>query len=506
MSRYDYDGHGIDTIDPAERYIANYQAWEISVLQRRAEENEVANNYKDLILRYREKCAELEREKRNAMVWEKEQRMAERELNGLKAAAESSPFAFVVIDGDGAVFQEELIAKGEEGGGQAAHLLHNQLREFFSDHPLLSTIDTIIVHVVLSVEGLSRALNNSGVLPVTDHAALAKFGRGFCRAQPLFSFTDVGYGKEQADHKVRKLFEVMEKNIQCRCLILGGCHDNGYATFLESFRGNSKICLLETTPPAADFKKLNFKRINLPEVFRGEPVPSTRSNSTTSAPPGFPSSTVFSAPIPSLASPSPQTSAPPPALSTFTSPVAASPKLSTITTAHAKSESGTPNSYAAVGRQGSGQVINIASQKSQKTKAAVNRPFMQLNKDDERVDIPLPKPDSKAVTTIEDRRKANGANFCNRFHLSNSCKNGADCQFHHGDKLTGAELLALRHKTRNLVCSNGHYCRDISCNLGHHCSNPGSCYFGSTCRFSELHGMDITPTIKIYEDGTRDVV
>src|SRR5690554_2116692 len=123
---------------------------------------------------------------------------------------ESSPFAFVVIDGDGAVFREDLVARGEEGGREAAHELHQQLKAFFHESPLFSNIDTVIVHVVLSVEGLSRALHASGTLPITDHAALSKFGRGFCRAQPLFSFTDVGYGKEQADHKVRKLFEVME--------------------------------------------------------------------------------------------------------------------------------------------------------------------------------------------------------------------------------------------------------------------------------------------------------
>ncbi|KAK4464098.1 hypothetical protein QBC42DRAFT_337197 [Cladorrhinum samala] len=503
-NRYNlYDGHG-EPADSADPYVAVFNHWESSVVQLRAIENRVADSYKDLIRKYQEKVAECEREKRNAMLWEKEQRMAERELNGLKAAAESSPFAFVVIDGDGAVFREDLIAQGEEGGIKAAHELNTQLKAYFSDQPSFCNIDTIIIHVVLSVEGLSRALNASGTLPVTDHAALAKFGRGFCRAQPLFSFTDVGYGKEQADHKVRKLFEIMERNIQCRCLILGGCHDNGYATFLESFRNNSKICLLETTPPAADFRKLNsFKRINLPELFRSEPIPSSRTNGgATAPPPGFASSTAFSTTPPGFAAlapsvapppPPPTTGAPPPALISFTSPVAASSPKTKQSTAQTKSD----NSYASLGRQSSGVTINIASQKSQK-KAAANRPFMQLNKDDQRVDVPLPKPDAKAVTAIEERRKANGSNFCNRYHLGNSCKNGSDCQFHHGERLTGAELMALKHKTRNLVCSNGHYCRDISCNLGHHCSNPGSCYFGNTCRFSELHGMDIVSTYLTY--------
>ncbi|KAL2022522.1 hypothetical protein VTK56DRAFT_5129 [Thermocarpiscus australiensis] len=508
MNRYD---DGAEGFDPAQRYLVAFQTWENMVRERIRIDSDLANAYMDLLTRYREKCAEFEREKRNAMVWEKEQRMAEKELNGLKSAAESSPFAFVVIDGDGAVFREDLIARGEEGGGEAAHELHKQLKDYFHESPLFSNIDTIFVHVVLSVEGLSRALHASGTLPITDYTALTRFGRGFCRAQPLFSFTDVGYGKEQADHKVRKLFEVMEKNIQCRCLVLGGCHDNGYATFLESFRGNHKICLLETTPAAADFRTFSFKRISFPGVFRSEPVPSPKP----APPPGF-TSPVSAAPAPFFMVPS---SAPPPVLSpgsAMTSPAitnppftsfsgptqAPSPKPTPTTSIPPSKPDSQPNSYAAVGRGPVPLTINIASQK----KPTKDRPFYQLNKDDERVDVPLPKADPNAVKSLEERRQINGMNFCNRYHLSNSCKNGVNCNFYHGERLNSAELLALRHKTRNLVCSAGHHCREIACNLGHHCANPGSCYFGNDCRFSELHGMDITPTIKIYEDGSREVI
>lgn len=326
---------------------------------------------------------------------------------------------------------------------------------------------------MLSVDGLSRALHDSGTLPVTDHSALTRFGRGFCRAQPLFSFTDVGYGKEQADHKVRKLFEVMEKNIQCRCLILGGCHDNGYAPFLESFRGSQKICLLETTPAAADFRKFDYTRISIPTVFRSEPVPSK--------------------PVPPTASVTALATAPPlvspgVGLTGFPSPATAPSPKPIAPPSIATSKPETPsNSYAAVGRSNVPLKINIASQK----KAAAARPFIQLNKNDERVDVPLPKVDPNAVRALDERRQMNGTNFCNRYHLSSNCKNGANCNFYHGERLNAAEMLALRHKTRNLVCSAGHRCFEIGCNLGHHCSNPGSCYFGNECRFSDRHGMDI---------------
>jgi hypothetical protein len=312
---------------------------------------------------------------------------------------------------------------------------------------------------------------------------LTKFARGFARAQPLFTFTDVGYGKEQADHKVRKLFEVMEKNIQCRCLILAGCHDNGYATFLESFRGNQKICLLETTPPAADFRKFTFKRVAFPSVFRSEPVPSRPI-----IPPGFAAATMSPPSSGPLSSPPPIMS-PASGLGVLPSPApaaaTASPKPAPPVLAATKPEA-QPSSYATVGRSNAPLTINIAAQK----KPPAARPFYQLNKNDERVDVALPKPDPNAIKSLEERRQISGMNLCNRYHLANNCKN-TNCNFYHGERLTAAEILALRHKTRNLVCGSGHYCREITCNLGHHCSNPGSCYFGDDCRFSEMHGMDI---------------
>jgi hypothetical protein len=496
MSRY--EGPEVVERDPTQPYLAALQSWENSVRDRHQIEQNLHMSYTDLLRRYREKCDECDREKRNAVIWEKEQRMSERELNGLKVAVEASPFAFVVVDGDGAVFREDLIARGEEGGGQAAHELHQQLKVYFHENPQLSNIDSIFVHVVLSVEGLSRALHASGTLPVTDYAALTKFARGFARAQPLFTFTDVGYGKEQADHKVRKLFELMEKNIQCKCLILAGCHDNGYATFLESFRGNHKICLLETTPPAADFRKFTFKRVAFPSVFRSEPIPSK--------PTGLPA--FSAAPMVSPAYSGPRSSPPPlfspigNGMNSLPSPAATvSPKPAPAPVAVSKPAEAQSNSYATVGRSTAPLTINIASQK----KPASTRPFYMLNGNNERVDVPLGKPDINAVKALEERRQMSGMNLCNRYHLANNCKN-TNCNFYHGERLTPAQLLALRHKTRNLVCGSGHHCREVTCNLGHHCSNAGSCYFGDDCRFSEMHGMDTTPTIKIYEDGSRELL
>lgn len=87
MSRYD----GPDAVerDPTQPYLAALQSWENSVRDRHGIEQNLHMSYVDLLRRYREKCDECDREKRNAVIWEKEQRMSERELNGLKVAVVS---------------------------------------------------------------------------------------------------------------------------------------------------------------------------------------------------------------------------------------------------------------------------------------------------------------------------------------------------------------------------------------------------------------------------------
>lgn len=83
MSRYDGD----EGVEPTEPYIAAFHAWENQVRDRYRIEAELAQSYMNLLDKYQKKYAECEREKRNAMIWEKEQRMAERERDSLKSAA-----------------------------------------------------------------------------------------------------------------------------------------------------------------------------------------------------------------------------------------------------------------------------------------------------------------------------------------------------------------------------------------------------------------------------------
>ncbi|AEO58187.1 hypothetical protein MYCTH_2305379 [Thermothelomyces thermophilus ATCC 42464] len=484
--------------EAARSYLHPLKAWLNHADERKTLEGELEKKYMELLKEYDKKCAECEYQKHLTKVLGEQHRKADQELNRLRADTESAPFAFVVIDGDGAIFREDLIALGEEGGGQAAHELHKQLKAYFHDSSSFSNIDNIFVHVVLNMKDLSRTLHDSGVLlPVNDHAALTKFARGFCRAQPLFTFTDVGHGKEQADHKVRKLFEVMERNIQCKRLVLAGCHDNGYATFLESFRGNEKICLLKTTPPAADFRKLSFSWISCPSVFRSDPLPSKRPEpvEALAAPPHDPI-------IPTTFNPSGDGTNNPPIRASPSATESPRPAASSPQAAESRPGPRQQTSYATVGQTAAAPVINIASQR----RPASPRPYYQLNKNDERVDVPLARPDPQVVQALENRKNINGGiNLCNRYHLIGHC-DIPNCRHYHGERLNAAGMLALRHKVRKTRCNSGLRCRDVSCIYGHHCTNPGSCRYDIDCRFFETHGMDITPTIKVYEDGKREVI
>jgi len=413
---------------------------------------------------------------------------------------EVNPFAYVIIDGDGAVFREDLIAEGEDGGSQAAHELHASLQNFLQEAYNLPHIE-IFVQVVLNLEGLTKALFVSGALKgVEDRACLAKFGRGFARAQPLFSFNDVGWGKEQADHRVRKALEMMEKNLHCRAVILGGCHDNGYATFLEPFRNSRKISLLQTTPAAAGFSRLPFKTTSIPSVFRSEPLHVVARQIP--PPPGF------RQPTPTLAK-----------TYTVTSPITANPNsaspkgkpstpVATTTASRSTKENEKPSgSWASVGRlSGTPQIIDISTRKP----AAKERAFYQLNKDNQRVDVPIPKVDPSAQESFNEKMRKNGTNFCNRFHLLGSCKQfevTGHCPYVHGDRLSAAEQATLRTRARGLPCNSGSKCTDPHCTSGHHCTvsktcpnqaslligyeqNPKSCWFDEGCRFADVHGMD----------------
>ncbi|OHW97697.1 putative c-x8-c-x5-c-x3-h type zinc finger protein [Colletotrichum incanum] len=188
-------------------------------------------------------------------MWQTKANNLDKELGSLSKANESSPFIFAVIDGDGAIFEEALLRRGAEGGAEAGYLLSTEIKNQVANaNPNVATEDwNIIVQVVLNIDGLAKRLHASDIIPnTTNERTLAEFGRGLGRAQPLFSFIDLGSGKESADHKIRETLRVMVRVNQCRHIFFGPCHDNGYLPVLEPYNLDhtvaDKLTLIETIP------------------------------------------------------------------------------------------------------------------------------------------------------------------------------------------------------------------------------------------------------------------
>lgn len=90
---------------------------------------------------------------------------------------------------------------GKDGGSDAAHQLHSEIKNYLkSTYPNASVDDwNIVVQVVLNLQGLTNKLLACGI--VTNPNEVYAFARAFALAQPLFSFIDVGVGKERAVRK-----------------------------------------------------------------------------------------------------------------------------------------------------------------------------------------------------------------------------------------------------------------------------------------------------------------
>jgi hypothetical protein len=102
-------------------------------------------------------------------------------------------FVVVLLDGDGMIFDDYLIQKGEKGGKEAANLIWAAVNEFVVRQlPHLSS-PKIVTRVYANVKGLSDTLCKSGI--IDNPGIFEAFTKGF-NDKLLFDFVDVGSGKK----------------------------------------------------------------------------------------------------------------------------------------------------------------------------------------------------------------------------------------------------------------------------------------------------------------------
>ena len=105
----------------------------------------------------------------------------------------------VLDDGDGAIFDDDLIVRGQDGGHNAAQ----RLRLSIASHLKETQGDAayqVWVYVFFNKRGLAETFNNIGLIGFKE---FDDFVLGFNKSSERFIMVDVGNTKEAADAKLR---------------------------------------------------------------------------------------------------------------------------------------------------------------------------------------------------------------------------------------------------------------------------------------------------------------
>ncbi|KAI2628010.1 hypothetical protein GGS26DRAFT_560708 [Hypomontagnella submonticulosa] len=436
-------------------YLARLERFRSTDQEREDLIHDLLAKYENLEQRFEQKCKDYDDEVQTRGLYQAQANKFNTQLIAVQHKMEANSFVYAIIDGDGAVFREDWITKGEEGGAIAAHQLRTDIKNHLKTvYPDLNVEPwNVCVQVVLNLEGLSRKLYSIGFIKSMNE--LQAFTRGFSRAHGLFSVIDVGYGKEQADYKVREMLRLMVNNLQCKHIIFGPCHDKGYIVELRPYQleetVSSRLSLLETTPAPYDFKELVFRRVKFVNVFRSEFLPE--------------------------------------------SPIAVSTPPPSAKTVNGSSFPLTPSSPAS---------LAIRPKEGSKTPEPPRKYYL-VNAGNMRVDEPLELFDAESERRVRERIAKEGRGPCNRFHLNGVCEEPG-CTYFHGPRFGQAEQLVLRHKARTGFCNFKGACKVADCYWGHHCKYQAYgkiCQRYNSCLFASTHDMDLTPVEKVYDDGSR---
>ncbi|KAH6891170.1 hypothetical protein B0T10DRAFT_304653 [Thelonectria olida] len=388
-----------------------------------------------------------------------------------------NPYIMILVDGDGLLFHEDLIKKGNEGGKIAAAALRASVASIVGDR---ANELEVIARVVANVSGLGKAMVRDGSLD--NQQNFKDFTLGFTQAKASFDFIDVGYGKERADTKIKETTRWHLQNSNCKQILLGISHDAGYAPFLDEILTDTptrhRVSVLEGYPTVRELRdtRVNIERFSR-DIFRTtklvdkSPTISLPNNGSMNGVHGM--------------------------LTPATSNASMSPPLSSATAVHAVSEAPTPTPAVAQVPAPVSAPVSVASpavSSSYANMAAAPSPPPQMH-------IPLaPKPSAKkaaaaaaaaapavpawvpeprgldeliptvslqAMETIKRRKEHN--KLCNNHYLRGPCTKIDNCLFVHNYKPTRDELRALAMLSRLNPCTRGQDCEVEDCIYGHHC-------------------------------------
>lgn len=109
----------------------------------------------------------------------------------LMVEQERDAFVLLLIDGDGMIFNDDLIKKGELGGKEAASMLWDAVKDYVhAELPTLPLDYKIMTRIYANLRGLGDVCHRIGILQ--HPSVIEEFARGLTGSKHLFDFVDVG--------------------------------------------------------------------------------------------------------------------------------------------------------------------------------------------------------------------------------------------------------------------------------------------------------------------------
>ncbi|GJJ07736.1 hypothetical protein Clacol_001941 [Clathrus columnatus] len=198
----------------------------------------------------------------------------------------------VLIDGDGYIFNDELLQRGREGGLEAAQMLNESIINHInvsSSQPSSPKSDRsrsatptpgqvqVWTYMFFNLKGLKQAVVGANICTVEEFEG---FMIGFNQANPRLVINDVHSGKEAADAKVKAYLQSWTQFPQTSRIYFGGAHDNGYYPTLAELHNNNlldRLVLLQGYEQTAhEIASLRLPVLNIDGLFRSEKIPTTK--------------------------------------------------------------------------------------------------------------------------------------------------------------------------------------------------------------------------------------
>ncbi|KAK4122057.1 hypothetical protein N657DRAFT_554160, partial [Parathielavia appendiculata] len=406
-----------------------------------------------------------------------EEREAREKYKKMAKDQERNPFVLVLIDGDGYVFNDSLLAKRSEGGSIAAQKLNDEVKASMRRKGLEHC--QVMVRIYANVFGLSKALSRTGVVGA-ESRSLAPFIASFNRSCGLTEFVDAGQLKENADFKLRALLRLYAENSQCKHIYFGACHDVGYISELTPFMGNSSKFTLINTPGVRfhdEFTKLGMGIEEFRTVFRHAPFDGANQYHPIDASGSKPNT----GPV-QLASPIKQSSssAGKPGEEHKTSCLfyaigkcryGKSCKMLHVnspTDAKGTQQYADPPAPSGVPATGNGSLEVSHLLANLPRKDEMPQGYVAVNENNYRLDPYLAPVSASVMGRLKAR--VDKRRVCNSFQLQGICDAGDRCEYDH-EPLDAEFLPALEALARTQPCPRRGACRLVECTHGHICQN-----------------------------------